>query len=181
MQPERKVFVYIAISLDGYIAKENDDISFLSIVDKPGEDYGYSEFIKDVDTVIIGRKTYDKVLTFGIEFPHKDKRCYVITRTPREPADKLIFYTHSLRDLVLKLKQEEGKNIFVDGGSEIINTLLKQNLVDEFIISVIPVLLGGGIKLFRDGRPGMNLKLIGSKEFDTGLIQLHYRKISDQQ
>lgn len=178
MQSGRKVFVYIAISLDGYIAKENDDISFLSLVDKPGEDYGYSEFIKDVDTVIIGRKTYDKVLTFGIEFPHKDKKCYVITRTPRESVDNLIFYTHSLKDLVIKLKQGNGKNIFVDGGSEIINTLLKQNLVDEFVISIIPVFLGDGIKLFRDGRPEMNLKLIESKEFETGLVQLHYRKIN---
>lgn len=177
MQSGRKVFVYIAISLDGYIAKENDDISFLSLVDKPGEDYGYSEFIKDVDTVIIGRKTYDKVLTFGIEFPHKDKKCYVITRTPRESVDNLIFYTHSLKDLVIKLKQDNGKNIFVDGGSEIINALMKQNLVDEFVISIIPVFLGDGIRLFRDGRPEMNLKLVESKEFETGLVQFHYIKV----
>ncbi len=179
MQSGRKVLVYIAISLDGYIAKENDDISFLSLVDKPGEDYGYSEFIKDVDTVIIGRKTYDKVLTFGIEFPHKDKKCYVITRTPRDSVDNLIFYTHSLKDLVIKLKQDNGKNIFVDGGSEIINALMKQNLVDEFVISIVPVFLGDGIKLFRDGRPETNLKLVESREFETGLVQLHYRKINN--
>jgi dihydrofolate reductase len=176
MEINRKVFVYIAMSLDGYIAKENDDISFLSIVDKPGEDYGYAEFIKDVDTVLIGRKTYEKVLTFGIEFPHKDKRCFVITRSPREAEGNLFFYTHSLKDLILKLKSEEGKNIFVDGGSEIINSLMKQNLIDEFVISIIPVFLGDGIRLFKDGRPEMNMKLAGSTEFDTGLVQLHYKR-----
>lgn len=176
MESERKIFVYIAASLDGYIAKENDDIGFLSLVDKPGEDYGYSEFIKNVDTVIIGRKTYDKVLTFGIEFPHKDKKCYVITRTRHEPADNVIFYSHSLGDLIQNLKTENGKHIFIDGGSEIINALLKQDLIDEFILSIIPVFLGDGIRLFKDGRPELNLELVSSTEYDTGLIQLHYIK-----
>ncbi len=77
----RKVILYIASSLDGFIAKENDDISFLSVVEKKGEDYGYHAFIETVDTVIMGRKTYDKVLSFGIDFPHHDKKCYELTRT----------------------------------------------------------------------------------------------------
>ena len=71
---DRKVILYIAMSLDGYIAKENGDISWLSVVEKQGEDYWYSKFINTIDTVVMGRKTYEKILSFGIEFPHKDKK-----------------------------------------------------------------------------------------------------------
>ena len=75
----RKVIVYIAQSLDGFIAKPDGDIQWLSIVEKEGEDYGYNAFVESVDTVFMGRKTYEKVLSFGIEFPHKGRKCYVLT------------------------------------------------------------------------------------------------------
>jgi dihydrofolate reductase len=170
----RKVILYIATSLDGYIAKPNDDLSFLSIVEEEGQDYGYADFIKSVDTVIIGRKTYDWVMTQVPEFPHKDKISYVITRTSRPTMDKTHFYTGDLKELVLKLKSEQGENIFVDGGAEIVNELLKENLIDEFIISIISILVGNGTKLFNDGRPELKLELMSTKQFNKGLTQLHY-------
>lgn len=77
----RKVILYIAMSLDGYIAKEDDTIDFLSKVETPGEDYGYAEFTKTVDTIIWGRKTYDKVKLFGIDFPHQDKNVFVLSKS----------------------------------------------------------------------------------------------------
>lgn len=172
----RKVILYIATSLDGYIAKPNDDLSFLSTVQKDGEDYGYSDFIKSVDTVILGRKTYDWVMTQVPEFPHADKNAFIITRTARPSIGKTNFYTGNLKDLISKLKTEQGKNIFIDGGAEIVNELLKENLIDEFIISIIPVLVGNGTKLFKDGRPEQILELISTKQFDTGLTQLHYKR-----
>ncbi|HEY3388471.1 MAG TPA: dihydrofolate reductase family protein [Prolixibacteraceae bacterium] len=171
---ERKVILFIAMSLDGYIAKPDGDIAFLSVVEKEGEDYGYADFIKIVDTVIVGRKTYDKVLSMGYDFLYKDKDAYIITRTPRPSAGLVKFYTGSLKELVFRLKREVGKHIFVDGGAEIVNELLNDNLFDEFFISVIPVLLGDGISLFKGGRPEIALKLIDSKYFDKGLAQLHY-------
>lgn len=171
---DRKVILYIATSLDGYIAKPNDDLGFLSIVQKEGEDYGYTDFINSVDTVILGRKTYDWVMTQVPESPHADKNSYVITRTSRPGIGKTTFYSGDLATLILKLKNEKGENIFIDGGAEIVNELLKHNLIDEFIISVIPVLVGNGTKLFNDGRPEQKLVLVKSKTFDTGLIQLHY-------
>lgn len=164
------------MSLDGYIAKPNDDLSFLSIVEKEGEDYGYAEFISTVDTVIIGRKTYDWIIKQVGNFPHADKTAYVITRTPRLSVGKTTFYTGNLLDLVKQLKSEDGKNIFCDGGAEIVNELLKHNLLDEIIISIIPILLGNGIKLFKDSRPEQKLKLINEKTFSTGLVQLHYKR-----
>lgn len=176
MTSERKVIVYIASSLDGYIAKPNNDLSFLSIVEKEGEDYGYADFVKTVDTVILGRKTYDRVMTQVSEFPHSDKDAYVITRTARPDLGKTHFYTGNLKDLIFRLKSELGKNIFVDGGAEIVNELLSQNLIDEFIISIIPVLLGDGIRLFKDGRLEQKLELLAAKSFEKGLTQLHYKR-----
>jgi dihydrofolate reductase len=174
MNNERKLILYIAMSLDGYIAKPNDDLGFLSVVDKEGEDYGYADFVSSVDTVIIGRKTYDWV-TKLFDFPHAEKRTYVITRTQRPNLGNLEFYTGSLTELVLKLKAEIGKNIYCDGGAEIVNDLLKNNLIDEFIISVIPILVGSGKKLFNDGRPEQMLHLVSAKAYDSGLVQLHYK------
>ena len=177
MTTERKVILYIASSLDGYIAKPNDDLSFLSIVQKKGEDYGYADFIKTVDTVILGRKTYDWVMTQVSEFPHAHKNSYVITRTARPAIGKTHFYTGDLKHLVLKLKSEQGKNIFIDGGAEIVNEFLKQNLIDELIISVIPILVGNGTRLFKDGRPEQKLEIVSTKQFDKGLTQLHYKRV----
>ena len=176
MTTDRKVILYIATSLDGYIAKPNDDLSFLSIVQQDGEDYGYADFVKSVDTVILGRKTYDWVMTQVSEFPHADKNSFIITRTARPSIGKTNFYTGKLKDLISRLKTEQGKNIFIDGGAEIVNELLKENLIDEFIISVIPILVGNGTKLFNDGRPGQKLELISTKQFEKGLIQLHYKR-----
>jgi dihydrofolate reductase len=172
----RKVVLYISMSLDGYIASRDNSLEFLSMVEKEGEDYGYNEFVKSVDTVIIGRKTYEKVIEMGYEYPHKDKDVYILTGTTRPSIGTFNFYTGNLSQLVRGLTSQSGKNIYCDGGSEIANELMKQNLVDEFIISVIPILLGEGIKLFKDGRPQQRLKLISAKQFDTGLTQLHYMR-----
>lgn len=173
----RKISLFIAMSLDGYIAKPNDDLSFLNLVEKEGEDYGYAKFIGTIDTIIVGRKTYDYVLK-NIGSNHYDngqRDVYVITRTERQNAGRTTFYTGDLTELVKKLKSEKGKNIYCDGGAEVINILLKHNLIDEFIISVIPVLLGNGTRLFKDGRPEQTLTLITAQTFETGLVQLHYK------
>lgn len=166
------------MSLDGYIAKPNDDLSFLKIVEKEGEDYGYADFTSQIDTVIIGRKTYDYVLK-EIGPSHYDngqRDIYVITRTERQKVGRTTFYTGDITELINHLKSEEGKNIYCDGGAQIINELLKHYLIDEFTISVIPILLGGGTRLFKDGRPEQALEFITAKTFETGLVQLKYER-----
>lgn len=174
----RKISLFIAMSLDGYIAKPNDNLNFLKLVEKEGEDYGYTEFTDKIDTLIIGRRTYDYVVK-EIGASHYDngqRDIYVITRTPRPNVGRTTFYSGSLIDLVEQLKSENGKDIYCDGGAEVINELLKEDLVDEFIISVVPVLLGSGTRLFKDGRPEQLLEFMTAKTFDTGLVQLHYRR-----
>ena len=174
----RKLSLFIATSLDGYIAKPNDDLSFLKLVEKEGEDYGYAKFTETIDTLIIGRKTYDYVVK-AIGSSHYDtgeKDVYIITRSPRPAVGRTVFYTGELGDLVRQLKSEEGKNIYCDGGAEVIHELLQQGLIDEMIISIVPVLLGDGTRLFKDGRPEMSLELVRAETFDTGLTQVHYRQ-----
>lgn len=174
----RKLIIYIATSLDGYIAKPNDDLSFLKLVEKEGEDYGYAEFTATIDTIILGRKTYDWVLKEigSSHYDNGDRNVYVITRTAKPNVGKTIFYTGDLTELVQQLKSQSGKNIYCDGGAEIINELLKKDLIDEMIISVIPVLLGNGTRLFQEGRPEQQLELVNTKTFETGLIQMHYKR-----
>lgn len=167
--------LYIAMSIDGYIAKEDGDIGWLSIVDSPPEDYGYEDFVKNIDTVIMGRKTYEKVLSFGIEFPHKGRKCYVLSRT-KTGSDKNVEYFSNIEGLISDLRSRSGKDIFIDGGAEIVNELLRFEIIDEMIISVIPILLGNGIRLFKDNRPESILKLKSVTEYKTGLVKLWYEK-----
>lgn len=174
MQSERKVILYIAMSLDGYIAHPDDDLRFLSMVEQEGEDYGYNQFIETIDAVIVGRRTYDKVLSMGYDFPHSNKEAYIVTRTPQPALGSVQFYTGDLKELVVKLKNASGKNIFVDGGAQVVHQLMLDDLIDELYISIIPILLGDGIALFKNGRPEVTLQLISSTAFDKGLVQLHY-------
>lgn len=170
----KKVVVYIAASVDGYIAGPDNDMSFLDCVQQEGEDYGYFEFLNGVDTVLMGRKTYDWVMSQVPEFPHADKNTYIITRTEQPSIGNIQFYSGNLNALLTRLKQEGNSTIFIDGGAEIVDALLKEGLIDELILSIIPVLLGGGVKLFKEGLPKMPLKLFASKAYETGLLQLHY-------
>ena len=181
MSNNRQVMLFIAMSLDGYIAKPNDDLSFLSIVEKEGEDYGYAEFTANIDTLIVGRKTYDYVLKEigATHYDNGQRDLYVITRTERPSVGRTKFYTGSLTELVKQLKSENGKNIYCDGGAEIVNELLKNDLIDEMIISVIPILVGKGTRLFKDNRPEQKLKLVNVKTFDTGLTQLRYKRANN--
>lgn len=164
------------MSLDGYIAKDEDNIDFLSVVDSPGEDYGYSAFQQEIDTVIWGRKTYDKVLSFGIPFPYKDKKCYVLSRSRNGRDEHVEYYNGTLTELIAGLKQQKGKHIYCDGGGEVVAAMLQERLIDTMIISIIPHLVGHGVRLFHDHRPEQALRLVRSSSFPSGLVQLWYEK-----
>lgn len=174
---KRKVILYIAMSLDGYIATNDGDLTWLDAVQVPDEDYGYHDFVNTVDTVIMGRKTYDKVLTFGIPFPHEERMCYVLSQSRQGKDDNVTFYGGELTELIAGLKEKEGGNVFIDGGANIVNELMKFDLIDKFIISVIPAFLGDGIRLFNDGRPGNTLKLLHTATYPSGLVQMWYDKV----
>lgn len=172
----REVVLYIAQSLDGYIATESGGLEWLDLVAAEGEDYGYNEFVATVDTVIIGRKTYDKVMSFGIEFPHKGRSTHVVSRTLSGTTEDVSFYNGDISKLITEIRQSPGKHIYVDGGSELVLEMLKNDLVDRFIISIIPVMLGNGIRLFQSGFSQLNISLVDCVKYPSGLVQLHYSR-----
>lgn len=168
------------MSLDGYIATKDDDLSWLSIIEKEGEDYGYSEFTEGIDSYIVGKKTYDVVLGLtGGKFPQSDLfDCYVITRQSLPNENSVTFYNGDLEALIVKLKRKKGKNIYCDGGAQLIKMLMEKDLIDEYIISIVPIILGNGIRLFKGETPEQELKLISSKAFESGMTQLRYARKS---
>ena len=173
----RKVVLFISMSLDGYVATKDDDLSFLETVQVEGEDYGYSAFTSTIDTYIIGRKTYDVVtkLLDG-KFPQADQfQCYIITRQSIPNQDNITFYNGDIETLISDLRSKPGKHIYCDGGPQIVKLLLDKVLIDELIISVVPVLLGDGKKLFESGIPYHQLKHIETKSYDSGLVQIKYQ------
>ena len=177
MPDQRQLILYIATSVDGYIAPENEDLGFLSVVEQEGEDYGYASFTATVDTVIMGRKTYDKVVAMGVTDPHPGRALYVVTRTPRPSQGDIHFHTGDVVRLVRGLKATKGKNIYCDGGAQLVDALIQHDLIDRYCISVVPVLLGGGVRLFRDGRPHHALRLVESRGFPKGLVQSWYERV----
>ncbi|MGA9517160.1 MAG: dihydrofolate reductase family protein [Trichococcus sp.] len=174
---KRKVRVYIAASLDGYIAHSDGNIDWLDSVARHDEDYGYAAFIETIDTVIMGRKTYEKVLSFGGDFPHAGRDCYVLTRTERTPDGQVHFYNGPAEELLDRIRSKPGKDIFIDGGAEAIDLFRKKGLIDSYTVSIIPILLGEGIPLFKESMEELPLKLVEATTFDSGLVQLTYEPI----
>jgi len=170
-----KLILYIAISLDGFIAKPDGDTSWLSIVEKDGEDYGYADFLASVETIIVGRKTFDKIMSMGFDYTSNGKTIYVISHNEIANNVNVKFYSGDLKKLVKNLKENNTRNIYCDGGAEIVNSFLLKNLFDELIISIIPILLGEGISLFKNGLPEQYLTLLEVCHYKKGLVQLHYK------
>ena len=171
--------LYISMSIDGYLATEEDDLSFLTAVEQEGEDYGYFEFLERVDKYIVGKNTYEVVVKLcDGKFPASDTLdCYVVTsKELQDDQNGVHFYNGDLKSLVAKLKSEAKKGIYCDGGALLVKSLLEQNLIDEIIISIIPVFLGGGKRLFREGIPEQEWEALPAKTYETGLVQLHYIK-----
>jgi dihydrofolate reductase len=166
----RKVVLFIASSLDGYIATNSGSIDWLF----HDQDYGYKDFLTGIDTVMMGRRTYEQVLSFG-EYPYKNIQSFIFSRTHEGERDENVtFFSGDVECLVKGLKSTAGKDIWLVGGSEIIQTFMKHGLIDEFIISVHPIILGDGIPLFCAPLPLRTLTLRNSLAFDTGLVQLTY-------
>ncbi len=161
------------MSQDGFIAGENDNIDFLNPYQIEGEDYGYGNFIKNIGSIIVGRKTYDKVIGMGYPY-HNDKEVYVITRTAKNNETSPYFYDGELTTLIEKLKCNNSGNIYCDGGAELAQTLIDLKLIDEMILSVIPVNLNDGILLFSGGIVPVQFQLENKIDFHNGLTQFKY-------
>ena len=164
--------VYVAVSLDGFIARPDGDIGWLTTVARPGEDYGYARFFASIDALIIGRKTYEVALGFAT-WPYAGKRVIVLTHAPSEPRHDEHFYGGTPEALVHQLSLEGLQHAYVDGAS-VIQQFLAAGLVRRATVSVIPLLLGEGVRLFGHAGRDLPLRLVHAKTFESGLVQLSY-------
>jgi dihydrofolate reductase len=148
----REVILYIAASLDGYIAEADGSIDFLGGGAEVVEaETSYQELMKKIDTVVMGRTTYDQVVNelSPEHYPYEEQHSYIITSHPEKNHDKITFTDQAPTALIEQLRTENGKAIWIVGGSSIITPLVEANLIDTYIITTIPVILGKGIPLFR--------------------------------
>ncbi|MBN3873122.1 dihydrofolate reductase family protein [Nostoc sp. JL33] len=171
-----KVTLYIAASLDGYIARSDGGIDWLSILDTEAEDYGYAAFYESIDAIVLGSKTYEIGLSFD-QWPYPEKKSFVFTqRHLKSERQDIVFVSDTVKQALANIEAQGLQNIWLVGGGALINSFLQHSLIDEYIISTIPIILGGGIRLFPPFSPEEKLELINSKQYSTGLLQAHYRR-----
>lgn len=172
-----KFSIYIAASLDGFIAKEDGSVDWLATVEADGEDYGFKAFIESVDTVVMGRKTYETAITaLGTDhWPYGGKRLIVLSRTMKQAVPEFSLYTGELRDLPHYLAKRGSSHVWVDGGSTL-SQCMDLGVVDTLTLSIIPTLLGSGIPLF-SLNSSRSCQLQSSQSYPSGLVQLQYNLV----
>ncbi|QGQ45200.1 dihydrofolate reductase family protein [Metabacillus sediminilitoris] len=174
MSEKRNLVLFIATSLDGYIATKDESLEWLFNVDGEG-DNGYSEFYETVDTVLIGKKTYDWIIKHESgDFPYKNKECYVFSRSTIEDNEDVKFVNDDIVSFTNNLKNQEGRNIWIVGGGELLQSFIREKLVDELILTIAPTLIGKGIRLFKEGDYQLDLLLKGTRHFNQ-FVELHYQ------
>lgn len=177
----REAVLYIGMSLDGYIADRNGGVGWMRGQDPADESPGsYPEFLRTVDTVVMGRTTYHQVVTELSRENGYTRGCTATcSPTGRSPGPAGITFTDEAPSaLIDRLKTQPGRDIWICGGAELVNQLLRENRIDRFHIAVLPILLGSGIRLFSDGRPETPLTLTGTQGYN-GITELIYRKRED--
>ena len=171
----KKLIMYIAMSLDGRIAGPEDDVTWLDELPNPDQsDYGYHDFIKSVDTTIMGNTTYQWIKRQAMAFPYPDTTNYVLSRSRQESTDEVTFVNGNVPELIKQLKEEKGKNIWLIGGGGANQVCLDAGLIDEMRVFVMPIILGEGIPLLADGYERCGLRLVSSSTYSSGVVELRY-------
>jgi len=170
--------VYIACSLDGYIATVDGDIDWLFDQPNPTEsDYGYAEFIKNIDALVMGRNSFDKVSSFD-SWPYQEK-VFVLSSSLEEVPEHLVgdieILSGSPEEIIATINAAGYHNLYIDGGLTI-QRFLQRDLIDEMIITRLPVLLGDGIALFGGLAQALNFEHVETKVHDDALVTSHYRR-----
>ena len=170
--------VFIATSLDGFIARADGDIGWLLQRDDPTEDHGYSAFIADKDLIVMGRGSYEKALTFD-QWPY-DLPVLVLSEkladapVPEALKGKLRFSNRTPKDTMNELARQNVRRVYVDGG-QLVQSFLRDGLIADLVITIVPVLIGSGRSLFGALPQDIDLKLVSSRSFPSGLVQSSYR------
>jgi dihydrofolate reductase len=179
MAGKAKFKLFIATSLDGFIAREDGSVDWLDNLPNPRKiDHGYSAFYASVDRVLMGRKTYEEVLGFGLGWPYADRETHIITSRESYPlkTPKTSLLTTLDHRALEALRTGSQKDIWVVGGGGLIRSMLQMGAIDVMTLCIIPILLGKGIRLFRKPVPETQYEFEGAEPFETGIVNLTYRK-----
>jgi dihydrofolate reductase len=172
---KRKIIVYAGTSADGFIARPNGDIEWLTSRPKLPGFYDIGKFTSSIDAKILGRKTYEKSLTLGAKFEGKERTYVFSSRPAATPPPKGVEFVHeAVAAFAQRVRAAEGKNLWMMGGGEIIASFLDAGAIDEMIINMVPVLIGEGIPLIAPRHRHIPLQLLASRQFEDGVVQLHY-------
>jgi dihydrofolate reductase len=172
----RNVIVHIATSADGYVARSDGDLGWLTSRPAPKGFYGMDAFTKSVDTKVLGRKTFDVSLRLGAKFGSKSRHIVFSHHPPPANVPSGVeFVSEAIGPFVDRLREQPGKDIWLMGGGELIASFLDARAIDEFIISVVPVFIGDGIPLIARRHRHLPLELLDVERFPDGVVQLHYR------
>ncbi len=174
--------VFIAMSLDGYIADSHGDVSFLDLYPTSnGDDMGYEDYIRNIDAIIMGRKSFETVLSFNIPWPYKipvfvwSKNRKII---PKELNEKVKIIQGSAIEIASDLNELGYVNFYIDGG-QTIQSFIEADLIEEMTITVVPVILGKGISLFGENKVSRKYKCHSSKVFSNGMVQNKFVRLND--
>lgn len=172
---------FMAMSLDGYIARDDGSLDWLYQFNDGGDDYGYADFMAKIDVLVMGRRSYEKVLTFH-PWPYAGKRVIVLSHASGGDANdgwqlapelesEVEFFQGSLAELMHKLQQEKVQHVYVDGGKTVCS-FIREGRLDDLTIAVLPIALGAGIPMFTE--VVANFQLLGVQSYDNGLVQMRY-------
>ena len=178
---KRKLILYSALSLDGFIARKDGTYDWLHDDDyaEGKEDYGYDRFLEKIDTILMGYNTYEDITRHGDVFPYDSPANFVFTRKQNLPEDpNVTFITSEIVSFVSDLKsQNDGKNIWLVGGGHINSILSEHDLIDELILTYIPITLGDGIRIFHGNEIDRRYKLTDTTVYENGFVQLYLTQV----
>lgn len=179
---KKKNSVFIATSMDGYIADKSGGIEWLNAIPNPNSiDMGYSEFTSNVDAIVMGRTTFETICNFDIDWPYSMPVFVLsntLTKVPKEYQGKVQLVKGVLSEVLQHINHQGYHRLYIDGGKTVQN-FLKEDLIDEMIITIIPILLGGGSPLFSVHPKTMNFECIKTKLYLNKVVQNHYKRCRD--
>jgi dihydrofolate reductase len=169
-----EIVYYVAASLDGFIATPDGGIDWLKPFEGGSEDYGYRQFYESIDGVLLGRKTYEQSLQLP-EWPYPGKPCWIFSRSLSDMSEAAVRFTGDSPVRAMKYVAADGvRRAWLVGGGKLAAAFRAEGLITEYVVSVIPILLGGGIPLFDGVAPQAPLRLLETKSYDDGVVQLRY-------
>lgn len=174
----RKISLFIAMSLDGYIADSEGGVDWLNGQGDDDENIDtYSEFAKTIDTILMGWNTYHQVVTelSPKEWTYDEFTTYVITHHERVSSEKIRFVNMNPVELAKRLKEENGKDVWICGGANLVQQLVNEDLIDYYHVTVIPTLLGSGVRIFENGKYEIKLRLLKTRSYN-GMTDLIYTR-----